>query len=742
MDQYKEFLDAKRFRIEDAGFRLPRNGLNENLMEFQKDMVLWALRRGRAALFAECGLGKTICQLEWGRIIAEKTRGAVLLLAPLAVAQQTLAESEKFDIPGARVVESQKDVSPGINVTNYEKLHKFDPDSFSGVILDESSILKALDGKTRQLLTESFASTPYKLCCSATPAPNDFMELGNHSEFLNVMPRMQMLATFFIHDSARTSSWRLKGHAQEKFWEWVATWAMVVRMPSDIGHEDDGFVLPEMHMHTKILEADPDGGSLFAAEALSLNEQRAARKGSMEERVAICADMANGDTDQWIIWCDFNAESEMLTKSIPDAVEVKGADSPDHKEKSLLAFSRGEIRVLVTKPSIAGWGMNWQSCHNVAFCGISHSYEQFYQAIRRCWRFGQKSAVNVHVVIGEKEKAVLDNVQRKESEVSLLWDNAVKSMKAMQAQNINDNEKQEAFYMTDHAKGERWEVILGDCVEESAKLPDESVDFSVFSPPFSSLYTYSDNERDMGNNPTYESFESHFKFLIKELFRILKSGRNISVHCMNLPLSKQSFGEIALRDFRGDIIRWFQDEGFLFHSEVCIWKDPVVAMQRTKALGLLWKQLRKDSTMSRQGVPDYLVTFRKPGENKVPVTHTKESFPVDQWQKWASPVWDDINQTDTLNYRLAREDNDERHICPLQLGVIERAVMLWSNPGELVFTPFCGIGSEVYQSVKCGRRGLGIELKRSYWEQSVEFLRTLDHESKQKTLFDDLEPTA
>jgi len=462
----------------------------------------------------------------------------------------------------------------------------------------------------------------------------------------------------------------------------------------------------------------------------------------MEERVSLCADMANGNQDQWVIWCDFNAESEMLTKSIPDAVEVKGADSPDHKEKSLLAFSRGEIRVLVTKPSIAGWGMNWQSCHNVAFCGISHSYEQFYQAIRRCWRFGQKSTVNVHVVIGEKEKAVLDNVRRKESEVSLLWDNAVKSMKAMQIQNINDNEKKEAFYMTDHAKGERWEVILGDCVEESAKLPDESIDFSVFSPPFSSLYTYSDNERDMGNNPTYESFEAHFKFMIKELFRILKSGRNISVHCMNLPLSKQSFGEIALRDFRGDIIRWFQDEGFLFHSEVCIWKDPVVAMQRTKALGLLWKQLRKDSTMSRQGVPDYLVTFRKPGENKVPVTHTKESFPVDQWQKWASPVWDDINQTDTLNYRLAREDNDERHICPLQLGVIERAVMLWSNPGELVFTPFCGIGSEVYQSVKCGRRGLGIELKRSYWEQSVEFLRTLDHELKQKTLFDDLEPTA
>jgi len=291
------------------------------------------------------------------------------------------------------------------------------------------------------------------------------------------------------------------------------------------------------------------------------------------------------------------------------------------------------------------------------------------------------------------------------------------------------------FYMSETTDGKNWSMVNGDCVEEIRNVKDESIDFSVFSPPFASLYTYSDSERDMGNNRDYEQFEQHFKYLVRELYRVLVPGRNISVHCMNLPLSKQSFGEIAIRDFRGDIIRWFQDVGFLFHSEVCIWKDPVIAMQRTKALGLLWKQLRKDSTMSRQGIPDYLVTFRKPGINPRPVTHTKESFPVEQWQRWASPVWDDIDPRRTLQYMMAREDNDERHICPLQLDVIERAIRLWSNSGDVVLSPFAGIGSEIYTAVKLGRRGVGIELKRSYWEAACRFLRQLEEEDKQMGLF-------
>lgn len=263
--------------------------------------------------------------------------------------------------------------------------------------------------------------------------------------------------------------------------------------------------------------------------------------------------------------------------------------------------------------------------------------------------------------------------------------------------------------------GNDYVMYHGDCVEVVSQLPSNSVHFSIFSPPFSSLYTYSNSDRDMGNS-TDEQFEQHFKFLIKELYRVLKPGRLISFHVMNLPTSKAHHGYIGIRDFRGDLIRWFQEEGFIYHSEVCIWKDPVTAMQRTKALGLLHKTIRKDSSMSRQGIPDYLVTVRKPGENEEPIAHTAEEFPVLMWQKYASPVWMDINPSDTLQFREARDEEDERHICPLQLQVIERALELWSNPGDVVLSPFGGIGSEGYVSLQKGRKYIGVELKESYWK--------------------------
>ena len=728
---YMTFLQQKIVKMEDSGFK--SKGSNPLLFDFQNRIVEWATLKGRSAIFAGCGLGKTAIQLEWASGVAEHTGEPVLLLAPLAVSHQTVMESLKFNIPNVHIVQDQNQIKHGVNITNYEKIHKFNAESFSGVVLDESSILKGLDSKTRELLTTSFTHTPYKLACSATPAPNDFMELGSHSEFLNIMSRAEMLAMFFTHDGGNTSKWRLNGHSRHKFWAWVASWAVVVRAPSDIGYPDDGYILPPCEITTEIVEMERDEGALFAIEAVSLNDQRASKRKSLADRVSKCAEMVNSNNDQWIVWCELNDESTALKNAIPEAVEVRGSDTNEHKESALIGFSEGIHRVIVTKPSIAGHGMNWQNCHKIAFCGLSHSYEQFYQAIRRCWRFGQQHPVNVHVVIGEKERPILDNVSRKEKDAEKLWEGVVAVMQG----GVSDvMKKHVAEYAETSATGSGWEIIHGDCVEAVGKMPDESVHFSVFSPPFASLYTYSDSERDMGNNKTYDEFEQHFKFLIRELHRVLKPGRNISIHCMNLPLSKQSYGEISIRDFRGDIIRWFQDAGFVFHSEVCIWKDPVIAMQRTKALGLLWKQLRKDSTMSRQGVPDYLVTMRKPGVNPEPVTHTKESFPVDQWQKWASPVWDDINPSDTLQYLSARDESDERHICPLQLQVIERAICLWSNPGDTVLTPFAGIGSEVYQAVKFGRRGIGVELKKSYFDLAVRNLMTLEESSKQIGLFD------
>lgn len=283
--------------------------------------------------------------------------------------------------------------------------------------------------------------------------------------------------------------------------------------------------------------------------------------------------------------------------------------------------------------------------------------------------------------------------------------------------------------------GKQYAVYNGDCVELIQNIPDNSIHFSVFSPPFASLYTYSNSERDMGNCRDTDEFFGQFQFLVKELYRVLKPGRLLSFHCMNLPTSKTHHGFIGIQDFRGDLIKSFQGEGFIYHSEVCIWKDPVVAMQRTKALGLLHKQLKKDSCMSRQGVPDYLVTMRKPGVNDEPVSHTNETFPVDLWQRYASPVWMDINQSKTLQKESAREDKDEKHICPLQLEVIERALDLWTNPGDLVLSPFAGIGSEGYVSIEKGRKFIGFELKESYYRQAVSNLKHAEIQASQEKLF-------
>jgi DNA modification methylase len=283
--------------------------------------------------------------------------------------------------------------------------------------------------------------------------------------------------------------------------------------------------------------------------------------------------------------------------------------------------------------------------------------------------------------------------------------------------------------------GERFALYNGDCIEVMAGLPEASIHYSVYSPPFASLYTYSNSERDMGNSKTDAEFFAHYGFMVRELFRVLKPGRLVSFHCTNIPRMKERHGFIGIHDFRGDLIRAHEREGFIYHSEVCIWKDPVTAMQRTKALGLLHKQLKKDSAMSRQGIADYLVTMRKPGANDEPVSHTDSDFPVSLWQRYASPVWMDINPSKTLQYAAARDGNDERHICPLQLEVIERAAMLWSNESDVVLSPFAGIGSEGYVSLKMGRRFVGAELKESYYRQAVRNLKEAEREATADTLF-------
>jgi len=720
--EYKQFLSSKVLAVPAAGLdSIPP--INPALFAWQRDVVVWALRRGRACIWADCGLGKTIMQLEWARCVP----GNVLILTPLAVAQQTIAEASRFNVDATAGISRDGKPAGKITITNYEMLHRFNPADYNGIVLDESSILKSYSGKIRTAIIESFRLTPYRLACTATPAPNDHMEIGNHAEFVGAMSRVEMLATFFCHDGGDTSQWRLKGHAKEPFWRWVAHWAVMMRHPSDIGYDATGFELPvlDIRHHRIKAEAEAADGMLFGMPALSLVEQRRARRSTLGVRVKYVADMVNSTSGQWVVWAELNDESAALANAINGAIEVTGSMDADQKEAQLVAFSEGRLRVLVTKPRIGGFGMNWQNCNQAAFVGLSNSYEQFYQAIRRFWRFGQQRPVTVHAIVTDIEQTVLHNIMRKQGE----HESMVSEMRTYMTDTIKEQlagiTRDVTPYMEDTMHGDGWTMYLGDCVETAKRLPAESVDYSVFSPPFASLYTYSASDRDMGNCRDRETFMKHFEYLVDALYRITKPGRLLSFHCMNLPSTKAFDGEIGLKDFRGWLIEAFAKGGWLFHSEVCVWKDPVTAMQRTKAIGLLWKQLRKDSTMSRQGIPDYVVTVRKPGVNTSPVTHTQEGYPVDRWQKIASPVWMDINPSDTLQRLSVREDSDERHIAPLQLEVIRRCIELWTNPGDLVMSPFAGIGSEGYVSLQMKRRFIGVELKRSYWQQAVENLKAV-----------------
>ena len=402
----------------------PIGDITPGLFPHQDALVHWALRKGRCAIFADTGLGKTLMQLEWARHVS--TAGPVLILAPLAVAEQTVAEGARFGISLAY----RKRPSPGdrIAITNYERLDAFDPSIYSGIVLDESSILKSFTGKTRNAIIGSFASTPYRLACTATPAPNDHTELGNHSEFLGIKSRVEMLAEYFVHDGGSTQNWRLKGHAIDSFWRWVCTWGAVVKKPSDLGFGNDGYALPPLRMHEHIIRVDHTdahrAGLLFAPTATSLNDQRAVRRATTDKRVRRAAELADGDGPA-LIWCELNREADAATAAIPGAVQVKGADPPEVKAERLLAFAAGEIPVLVTKASIAGFGMNFQACSRMVFLGASHSYEQTYQAVRRCWRFGQTMPVDVHIIRAETEGAIVANFRRKEADAERLAEEMV-----------------------------------------------------------------------------------------------------------------------------------------------------------------------------------------------------------------------------------------------------------------------------------------------------------------------------
>lgn len=405
--EYEEFIKSKETIVKNSGFDITKDELNNKLFEYEKDVVKWALKKGKAALFEGCGLGKTIQQLEWSHQVCKYTNGNVLILAPLAVAPQTVKEGKKFGIE-VTLCTNQSEVKDGINITNYEKIDRFNINEFVGIVLDESSILKSFQGKVKSQLIELFKSTPYKLSCTATPSPNDYVELGNQSEFLGIMKSSEMLAMYFTHDGGCTSKWRLKGHAQDAYWKWLASWAVVIENPKDLGYNIEGYDLPKLNV-IQIIADEKE----ISNDILTLTERRKARKESLQQRCEKAAEIINNSNENWLVWCDLNDESKLLHDLINSSVEIKGSDKSEYKANEMLNFSENKTKVLVTKSLIAGFGMNWQNCHNMIFVGVSDSFEQYYQAVRRCWRFGQEKEVNVYLVIGSREGTVKDNLDRK-----------------------------------------------------------------------------------------------------------------------------------------------------------------------------------------------------------------------------------------------------------------------------------------------------------------------------------------
>lgn len=451
MMNYKSFIDGKEFSQINSGFDPDESLYPSGIKDHQRASVTWACRRGRAALFFDTGLGKTLAQLTWAEQVYMKTNQPVLILAPLAVSHQTVREGEKFGIT-VHIVAHQSDIhDPGIFITNYEKLGHFDCSKFVGVVLDESSILKGMQGKIRKMITDSFRETPYKLSCTATPSPNDFMELGTQSEFLGIMSQVEMLAMYFIHDGSDTSKWRLKGHGKTKFWEWLSTWAIFLTSPSDLGFDGSEYDLPPIEYHQHVIDTVPDG-ALFVEPAQSLLDRNRARKDSVDARVQMAADIVNKLDEPAVVWCNLNEESEKLHRLIDQSVEVKGADSDQHKSSAMLDFSDGKIKALVTKPKIAGFGMNWQSSRHCVFVGLSDSWESFYQAIRRQWRFGQTKTVHVHIVSADTEGAVVENIKRKDSQHQEL-----------------------ASAMMDHMRELTKRTVLGARIEKTDYRPSEEI---------------------------------------------------------------------------------------------------------------------------------------------------------------------------------------------------------------------------------------------------------------------------
>ncbi len=745
---YDAFLKGKEYKVLNRGMEINSDTIHPLLFDWQKDIVRWACRKGRCAVFLDTGLGKTFIQLEWARLMGEQT----LIIAPLSVARQTVREAKKIGM-AIKYVRNQNEIGGGICITNYEMAGGFDYSQFGAIVLDESSILKSIGGKMRQKLTDLCRNIKYRLCCTATPAPNDYIELGNHTEFLGVCRQSEMLAMFFINankehtitmgDSAYRkkgtnkggTEWRLKHHAEQPFFKWLSSWAITMTKPSELGYTDDGFILPSLNImllyaHDEYKPVD----QLFFTHLHGIADRVKVRQSTLNGKLGKLREIVQGD-EQWIIWCGLDSESQEAS-SLLNATEVKGSDSLEHKAQALEDFQDGKIQTIVTKGKIAGFGMNFQNAHKMVFLGLNDSWETYYQCIRRQWRYGQKHPVDVYLIIHEAEDEIYQNILRKDAMAARMKEKLIAQIKIYEEEELGMTEGVTSAYQEGTVKGDNWAAMLGDACERLKDLQDSSIDLSVYSPPFADLFTYTSSERDLGNCRDWAEFFEHYRFIIREVLRVTKPGRLTCVHTSDIPAMAQRDGYIGLRDFPGEVIRAYEKEGWIFTGRAFVQKNPQAQAIRVKSKALLFVQLRKDSSDSRPALVDQILLFTKPGDNAVPVTPVQNGeLDNETWIEWANGIWLGISESDTLQFTKARGIDDEKHICPLQLGTIERCIKLYSNPGETILTPFGGIGSEAYMALKLGRKAILIELKPEYFNSAITNLKRAEADVKQRMLF-------
>ena len=738
---YQKFLKGKIIKQSFHGKDIDSKEMNPLLFDFQRDVTAWAIKKGKAAIFLDTGLGKTFIQLEWARLINEKT----LIIAPLSVARQTVREAKKIDLK-IDYVRNQSQVKKLISITNYEMIDNFDFSKFKAVVLDESSILKAIGGQTKKKLIKLCQNIPYRLSCTATPAPNDYIELGNQVEWLGICRQSEMLAMFFVnankehtyHDGEKTywkkgsnkggTEWRIKHHAELAFFRWLASWAIALTKPSDLGYSDEGFILPALNLYPEFIQAKykPDD-QLFFTHIKGIKNAAQIRRKTIPKRLELLKSLLNGNKEQWIIWTGLSEESRLISNEFDDSVEVRGDHDSNFKAKSFEDFQDGKFQILVTKPKIGGFGMNFQNAHKMAFFGLNYSWESFYQCIRRQWRYMQKNPVDVHVIMSDIEASIYRDVMRKDAMAKRLRVKLINQIKEFEKKEMKmENIKLDNIEKT-RMEGKGWIAYHGDSCEIINEIERDSIDLSVYSPPFADLYTYTNSERDLGNCRNWDEFFAHYIFIIQNIFRATKQGRLTCVHVSDIPAMAQKDGYIGVRDFPGAVIKAYEKEGWIFNGRAFVQKNPQAQAIRTHSKALLFAQLRRDSADSRPALVDQILIFKKPGENLIPVLPVESGeMNNETWISWANGIWTGISETNTLQYTKARGADDEKHICPLQLGTIERCIKLYSNPGETVLTPFGGIGSEAYQAVKYGRKAVLIEIKEGYFKEAIKNLRYVE----------------